>query len=146
MLAVYDKQLPQVLAVIALAPRFMHAPSIITYKQKPRKHARLVIWGRGLGLVTHTGSIALRAIEKAGVSVLFWDPLIPEPISSLRAEHSGMRVTRIWGRGLGLVTHTGSLKARHSVGAIEKAGASVLFWDPLIPRYLFHPCELSTLG
>ena len=52
----------------------------------------------------------------------------------------------IWGRGLGLVTRTGSLALRAractrlrrdmqmcSVGAIEKAGASVLFWDPLNP-------------
>jgi hypothetical protein len=52
----------------------------------------------------------------------------------------------IWGRGLGLVTHTGSLALRAractrlrrdmqmcSVGAIEKAGASVRFWDPLNP-------------
>ena len=40
------------------------------------EEAWLERWGRGLGLVTHTGSIALRPIEKP-VRVLFVDPLNP---------------------------------------------------------------------
>ena len=107
--------------------------------------ARVVGWWVHLHVVPRHTLLKPGAVLRRGRVTPYLPPEAPaillEILKSMHVVCSEEAWLERWGRGLGLVTHTGSIALR----AIEKAGASA-FCGSVESRDQFHPCELGPLG